>query len=44
MGGPHGALKYLAERDALHAGRKPRETSASADVKALCNRFLLGRK
>jgi hypothetical protein len=26
--------------DALHAGRKPRETSAGADVPELCNKFL----
>jgi integrase len=38
---PDGALaKYLAEKDALHAGRKPRESSAGADVRELCNRFL----
>jgi hypothetical protein len=38
---PDGALKkYLAEKDALHAGRKPREASAGVTVKELCNRFL----
>src|SRR3954463_6857380 len=38
---PDGALdKYLAEKDALHAGRKPREVSAGVTVKELCNQFL----
>src|SRR5215204_3065211 len=38
---PDGALKkYLAEKDALHAGRKPREASTGVTVKELCNRFL----
>jgi integrase len=38
---PDGALKkYLAEKDALHAGRKPREVSAGVTVKDLCNQFL----
>src|SRR3954470_12809157 len=40
-GDPDGALaKYLAERDALHAGRKPREVSAGVTVKDLANAFL----
>src|SRR5262245_2527031 len=38
---PDAALeKYLAEKDALHAGRKPREDSDGATVKDLCNQFL----
>src|SRR3954471_1267030 len=40
---PDGALKkYLAEKDDLHAGRKPRdqEVSAGVTVKILCNAFL----
>jgi integrase len=38
---PDAALaKYLAEKDALHAGRKPREVSAGVTVKDLCNQFL----
>ena len=38
---PDGALaKYLKEKDALHAGRKPREASEGVTVKELCNRFL----
>jgi integrase len=38
---PDAALnKYLADKDALHAGRKPREVSAGVTVKDLCNRFL----
>jgi integrase len=38
---PDGALaKYLAEKDALHAGRKPREENEGTTVKLLCNRFL----
>jgi hypothetical protein len=33
--------KYLAQKDALHAGRKPREqVSAGVTIKALCNAFL----
>jgi integrase len=40
-GDPDAALAmYLEQRDALHAGRKPRETSAGADLRELCNRFL----
>jgi hypothetical protein len=31
--------KYLEQLDALHAGRKPREVSAGATVKELCNVF-----
>lgn len=38
---PDGALaKYLAEKDALHAGRKPREDVEGYTVKMLCNGFL----
>ncbi|HEX4589937.1 MAG TPA: tyrosine-type recombinase/integrase [Gemmataceae bacterium] len=44
---PDAALaKYLEERDALHAGRLPREVSAGVTVRELCNKFLnakLGR-
>jgi integrase len=37
---PDGALtKYLAEKDALHAGRKPREDTEGVTVKELCNQF-----
>jgi integrase len=42
---PDGALKkYLAEKDALHAGRKPREESEGTTVKELCNRFLIAKQ
>ncbi|QJW93089.1 tyrosine-type recombinase/integrase [Frigoriglobus tundricola] len=42
---PDGALaKYLAEKDALHAGRKPREASTGVTVKALANAFLNHKK
>jgi integrase len=38
---PDAALaKYLDQKDALHAGRKPREVSAGVTVKDLCNQFL----
>src|SRR6516225_9724109 len=38
---PEGALaKYLEQKDALHAGRKPREATEGLTVKELCNRFL----
>jgi integrase len=38
---PDGALKkYLAEKDALHAGRKPREENEGVTLKDLCNQFL----
>jgi integrase len=32
--------KYLAEKDALHAGRKPRDTSEGVTVKDVVNAFL----
>jgi integrase len=42
---PEGALqKYLAEADALHAGRKPREQSDGTTVKELCNHFLSAKE
>jgi integrase len=38
---PDGALeKYLKEKDALHAGRKPREVSTGVTVKELANSYL----
>lgn len=38
---PDAALaKYLAEKDALHAGRKPRDTSEGVTVKVLCSAYL----
>ncbi len=42
---PDGALaKYLAEKDALHAGRKPREDTGGLTVKELANRFLAAKQ
>src|SRR5262245_6307893 len=42
---PDGALaKYLEQKDALHAGRKPREQGEGATVKELCNRFLNAKR
>src|SRR5947209_14614956 len=42
---PDGALKkYLAEKEALHAGRKPREASDGLTVKELANRFLIEKQ
>jgi len=38
---PDAALaKYLEQKDALHAGRKPRESSNGVTVKEACNQFL----
>jgi integrase len=38
---PDGALKkYLEQKDALHAGRKPRPDTEATTVKELCNAFL----
>src|SRR5689334_2693865 len=38
---PDGALeKYLEQKDALHAGRKPRPDTDGLTVKDLCNAFL----
>jgi integrase len=38
---PDGALaKYLEQKDALHAGRKPRSDSTGVTVRDLCNQFL----
>jgi integrase len=38
---PDGALrKYNEQKDALHAGRKPRDTSAGVTIKELVNNFL----
>lgn len=42
---PDGALKkYLAEKDDLHAGRKPRVVSTGVTVKDLANAFLNHKK
>jgi integrase len=42
---PDGALgKYLAEKDALHAGRTPRPAPEALTVKALANAFLNHKK
>jgi integrase len=42
---PNAALdKYLAEKDALHSGRKPRAETEGLTVKALCNLFLNAKK
>jgi integrase len=38
---PEGALKsYLAQKDALHSGRKPRPDPEALTVKQLCNQFI----
>src|SRR6516165_4097648 len=42
---PDGALdKYLAEKDALHAGRKPREDGEALTVRDAANVFLNAKK
>jgi integrase len=42
---PDGALaKYLEQKDALHAGRKPREATAGVTIKELCNQFLAAKR
>src|SRR5947209_53209 len=42
---PDAALaKYLQQRDALHAGRKPREASNGITIKELCNQFLAAKR
>jgi integrase len=42
---PEGALKkYQEQKDALHAGRKPREESAGTTVKEMCNAFLIAKQ
>jgi integrase len=42
---PDAALeKYQAEKDALHAGRKPRETTDGTTVKRLVNAYLNNKK
>ncbi len=40
-----GALaKYLAEKDDLHAGKKPRDDGEGYTIKMLCNDFLNAKK
>lgn len=42
---PDAALKkYLAEKDALHAGRKPREVSTGVTLKEMVNAFLAAKE
>src|SRR5262245_60868790 len=42
---PDAALtKYLEQKDALHAGRKPRESSGGLTIKQLCNHFLAAKE
>jgi integrase len=42
---PDGSLKkYLEQKDDLHAGRKPRDTTEGVTVKTLCNAYLNHKK
>jgi integrase len=42
---PDAALeKYLKEKDALHAGRKPRDTTSGVTIEDLCNLFLIAKE
>lgn len=42
---PDAALtKYQEEKEALHAGRKPRDASEGTTVKELCNKFLIAKQ
>jgi integrase len=42
---PDAALeKYLAQRDALHAGQKPQASTGELTIKELCNRFLRAKR
>jgi hypothetical protein len=42
---PDGALnEYLAEKNALHAGRKPREATEGLTIKELCDQFLNAKR
>src|SRR5437762_4638886 len=42
---PDGALKkYLDQKDALHAGKKPREDTGALTVKEAANRFLIAKQ
>src|SRR5205807_7889328 len=45
VGNPDAALqKYLEQRDALHAGKKPREDASAATVKSAVNAFLAAKE
>src|SRR5271156_6622422 len=42
---PDGALaKYLDQKDALHAGRKPRQQTEGVTIKEMCNQFLSAKQ